>query len=347
MRHAGKSLQSIMAAAFAVSMTLSGMPAGAQTTDPRRVYRPPVESTDAATGQATPNCPPGVYSRRCPDPEPPRRDDRDDDDGIDPVVAVAGAAVVGALIATWFSSGKKPHASDEPDAEALLENGPELPTTYPVGTFTVRGFAQNGWPVVLDFKPEPRTRTTLDIVYKKKTVSMVVDTNGMEGRHLTRFDLPKDGPAKKAKAATYVLRSVYLDGPDATDRMAPIEVYGIGGGPRAVGSVAIEKLSFQPGMVRAGAPARFDYSAKSPFNHTRAEVLKFVDAGDRIQLERVMTTSTDNVGIGEHSGMWDGRDQQNRASSLGKHRFQVRAWFTSDDKSWVGAIAPELVTVSQ
>lgn len=262
----------------------------------------------------------------------------------------AGVAIGAALIATWFSSSRNGQASERPESKTLLENGPQLPMVYPVGSFSVRGFARNGWPVVLDFKPEPRTWTTLDVVFKKKTVSLVVDTNGLEGRHLIKLELPKDGPAKKATPATYVLRSVYLDGRDTNaPRPAPIEIYGIGGGPRAVGSVAIENLNFQPGMVRAGTAARFDYSAKSAFNRTRAEVLKFVGIDDqqRIQLERVMTADSANVGVGPHSGMWDGRNQQDGASSLGMHRFQVRAWFTSDDRSWVGAIAPSLVTVSQ
>jgi hypothetical protein len=290
-------------------------------------------------------CPDGSYRRQCPPPPPPR-EDRDDNGGIDPVAVATGVVVTGILIKTLFGSGN--HGSNSPEAKTLLRDGPQMPMTYPVGTFSVRGFARNGWPIVLDFKPEPDTVTMLDVVFRKKTISLTVDTNGLEGRHLVKLALPQKGPAKKAVPATYVLRSVYRDGSERAGQAAPVDIYGIGGGPRAVGSVAIEQLSMLPGTVTAGTQARFAFSAKSPFNRTRAEVLKFVAADNqRIQLERVMTTEDDNVSVGPHGGVWDGLDQQNRSASLGLHRFQVRAWFTSDDRSWVGAIAPNLVRVSQ
>lgn len=252
-----------------------------------------------------------------------------------------------ALATTLFGSGHKSRGSDSPEAETLLKDGPQMPMTYPVGTFSVRGFARNGWPVVLDFKPQPNTWTTLDVVFRKRTVSLNVDTNGLEGRHLVKLQLPGN-PKKKTVPATYVLRSVYRDSQDGQQHPAPVEVYGIGGGPRAVGSVAIEQLSMLPESVMAGTPARFAFSAKSPFNRTRAEVLKFVAANNQqIELERVMSTEDDNVSVGPHDGVWDGLDQSSHAASLGVHRFQVRAWFTSDDKSWVGAVAPKLVRVGR
>lgn len=322
-----------VAAAAALSL-VAATPAGAQS----RWSRTP--SAAAQTPPSDANCPSDGYRRDC----RPRRPDRDG--GVDPLVAAGAGVAVVALFATLFGSGGKARGDRAPDEADLLRDGPQLPTAYPVGSFSVRGFAKDGWPIVLDFRPEPRTRTTLDVVFgKKKVASMVVDTNGLEGRHLVKQDTPRFGWAKKARPATYVLRSEYIDASGASAGPAPIQVYGIGGGPRAVGSVAIERLRFLPGVLRPGTLARFDYAAKSPFDHTHAEVLKFEADGSAIRLARVMEERADDVRVGLHSGQWDGSDQRSRAPSLGAHRFQVRAWFTTDDKSWVGAIAPDLVQV--
>ncbi|MBA2920473.1 hypothetical protein GON01_02060 [Sphingomonas sp. MAH-20] len=356
MKHVYAAGRSMVAAVISVSLASASADAAVQAPPSRAIYQDPArgrlldcpDGTRRLECPALPQarrapCPDGSYQRRC----PPPRDDRDDHDGIDPAAAVVGVAVAGILIGTLFG-GSNSGGRNSPEAKTLLRDGPQMPMTYPVGTFSVRGFARNGWPVVLDFRPEPYTLTTLDVIFPKRTVSLTVDTNGLEGRHLVKLGLPAEGPAKKAVPATYVLRSVYRDGTDRAGQPAPVDIYGIGGGPRAVGSVAIEQLSMLPGTVTAGTNARFAFSAKSPFNRTRAEVLKFMAADNqRIQLERVMSTEDDNVSVGPHGGVWDGRDQQSRAASLGLHRFQVRAWFTSDDRSWVGAIAPNLVRVSQ
>jgi hypothetical protein len=346
----------IVTGAISVSLAFSNAYAAMQAPASRAVYQDPSrdrlilcpDNTRRRECPAEPAarrapCPDGSYQRQC--PPPPR--DRDDRDGVDPVLVGTGVVLTGILLGTLFG-GNNGGGNKSPEAETLLRDGPQMPMTYPVGTFSVRGFARNGWPVVLDFRPQPDTLTVLDVVFRKKTVSLTVDTNGLEGRHLVKLEMPAKGPAKKAVPATYVLRSVYRDGTDRAGQPAPVDIYGIGGGPRAVGSVAIEQLTMLPGTVVAGTSARFAFSAKSPFNRTRAEVLKFVTADDRsIQLERVMSTEDDNVSVGPHGGVWDGRDQQSRSASFGLHRFQVRAWFTSDDRSWVGAIAPNLVRVSQ
>lgn len=294
------------------------------------------QSANAATPAASTGgrpCPQGGYGRNC----GPR-----DRGGDGTAVAVAGGLAALVALGTIFGGRRGSRGDRLPGEDELKRDGPQLPTAYPVGSFSVRGFGRDGWPVVLDFRPAPRTRTTLDVIFgKRQAIPLVVDTNGLEGRHLVRLDIPRYGWAKKAKPANYILRSEYLDGSGP----APVQVYGIGGGPRAVGSVAVERLSFSPGLLRTGSFAQYDYVAKSPFQRTRAEVLKFQNDGDSIRLTRVMEASAEDVRVGRHGGRWDGTDQRSRSLSTGAHRFQVRAWFTSDDKSWVGAIAPELVSV--
>ena len=50
-----------------------------------------------------------------------------------------------------------------------------------------------------------------------------------------------------------------------------------------------------------------------------------------------------NLNVGRHGGDWPGTAPGSRGLSKGPHRLQVTAWFTTDDRSWVAAIAPDIV----
>ena len=300
-----------------------------------------------AQSSAAATAPPCVPSRSvyCPPVvAPTSTSTQSGSDSIVPIIAGVGAvAVIGALI-FGHHSGNNPKGDKLPDAHYLEANGPQIAETYPVGSFSVRGFTRDGWPVVIDFQPLKNTRTTLDVIIADRKIStLIIDSNGLAGRHLEKLEMPSNGWAKKPKAATYLVRSFYIDRAGNLNGPAPVEVYGIGGGPRAVGSVAIEQLNFDGGP---GKPTKFGYQAKSPFNHVRAEVVRFNSDDQAIHIARVMETSSEDVAVGRHTGSWDGRDTASGEPSRGVHRFQVRAWFTSDDKSWVGAVAPSLLTVN-
>lgn len=250
-------------------------------------------------------------------------------------LAVVGVAVLAAVLLGGSDAGK------------LKKEGPRFVDTYPIGSFAIRGFARDGWPVVLDYRPRPNTVTTLAVVFgEDKVASVVVDPDGLGGRSLIKIETPSLGWAKKEKPADYVVRSVYRPGTSMAGQAAPLDVYGIGGGPRAVGSVAVEKLLFRPVPGDPAAPVAFQYNAKSPFNRVRSEVVRFDNDGSQIRLTRVMQADARDTAVGLHSGTWSGLADKSHERSVGAHRFQVRAWFTSDDKSWVGAVAPTLLTVN-
>ena len=374
MRSAGNRQNRMLALAIVTSLITESAASqtptgGVQPTPPSSVEADsvPVESR-AARSSAQPcpsidsdgtseSCPPPAQTCTndyCPPQEAPPREDKKSDDGwIAPAVIGGGllALIVGRSL--FKGDGAKPQANDLPKSKWLNKHGPQLATTFPMGTFSAKGFARNGWPIVVDFKSEPGTRTLLDVIFKRRKVTLDVERSGqlmeigrdgIAGRRLIKLRTPDDGPAiERAKPAMYVLRSIRTD----TQAPASIEVYGIGGGPQAVGSVAIENLRFTPGQFQFGPTGKIDYqyTAKSPFNQTREEVLSFRQNGDTIVLERVMSAKRVGVSAAAHAGRWYGVRQDNRRPSIGLHRFQVRGWFTSDDKSWVGAIAPNVVTV--
>jgi hypothetical protein len=119
-----------------------------------------------------------------------------------------------------------------------------------------------------------------------------------------------------------------------------LAIYGIGGGPRAVGSVAIEHVDF----ARAVPGARYRYDAKSEFQRARAQVQQLQRDGKTIHIRPVFDASQSNLSIGTQNGTWPGTAAGSTSPSRGLHRLQVTGWFTTDDRSWVAALAPELIT---
>ena len=257
-------------------------------------------------------------------------------------LAIVIVGVIGYLLSrTKFSSGK-----DQALDQTLLENGPELPVSYPDGSFSVRGFTRDNWPIVLDFEPQPGTVTQLEVTVgngrhaTKQTI--VLDPDGSRGRQLMKIEMPPVG-APVPTPATYFVSSVPIASLDtdhpASVRATPLQIYGIGGGPHAVGSVAIEQVQF----ARASSGARFSYFAKSEFSQARAQVQQFRRSGDRSEIVPIFDLRQSNLSIGRQVGAWPGTAAGSPVPSHGAHRLQVTGWFTTDDRSWVAAIAPDLV----
>ncbi len=239
----------------------------------------------------------------------------------------------------------------------LARNGPRLPLAYQTGIYVVQGYVRGGWPFVIDFLPQPDSRTSMDVTLDGRLAfTQLLDSDGSSGRRLVHVTLPA-GLTESPRAGTYAIRSVHIQngrrvqGADGKDVPADVQLYGIGAGPRAVGSVAIEEVTFEPGVLKmapgAQASASYSYNAKSAFNRVAVEILKFVNRDGNVSAERVQ--SDEQVGVPlarSQRGIWNGTKQREALPSLGVHRLQVRAWFNSEDKSWVGAWSPGTVTVA-
>jgi hypothetical protein len=269
---------------------------------------------------------------------------KDKDHGLFWKILIA-AIIVGILAyllsRTRFSSGKNP-----PAEQALLENGPELPLSFPDGSFAVRGFARDGWPIVVDFQPQPGTVTQLEVTVGSGKHApkrrLILDPDGSHGRQLVKVEMPPAGAAEP-KPATYFISSVPIAPLDSDQpvsaRATQLQIYGIGGGPRAVGSVAIEQLGF----ARENPGARFGFFAKSQFSKARAQVQRLSRTGDKTEIVPVFEARQSNLSLGPHGGTWPGNVSGTPTPSKGVHRLQITGWFTTDDRSWVAALAPDLI----
>jgi hypothetical protein len=257
-------------------------------------------------------------------------------------VGIAG--VVACLIFCGKHNDKHGGANGDatPDRRDLLENGPHVSDTQPFGAFAAYGFVRDGWPIVVDYDSEPDSTTWLTITVGDKTWTQELES----GRHFAKLEY-RGGGARDATPALFAIQSaVRGSNPRQPSRL---DIVGLGCGPRAVGSVAINELSFGLSSREVGGDfARFAYHTSSPFSRVVMEILRY---GRETRDGRPVLTvaNVTQYGVGAlppgpfGPRMWDGREGQSRQPSHGVHRLQVRGWEVDGDESWVSAISPDSV----
>jgi hypothetical protein len=271
---------------------------------------------------------------------PPVR--RGDDGGGLGTALIIGLIGGAALCAAYCKKDTK-----KPDAmrDQLLRDGPQIPEEHALGTLTAYGFVRNNWPVVLDYETAEGADTTLTITVGERDWSIALPG----GRQQVKLRY-EGNAAQRSTPALFVLRSSVWRS-DGTEVPQDITLMGLGCGPRAVGSVAINNLSFQPSARRLGEDyARFGYAATSPFNRVGLEILRY--EGRREGRSTVITVTPVSV-FQERSRprgiygprVWDGVDQTAQRGSRGLHRLRVRGWETDGDESWVAAISRDVVEI--
>jgi hypothetical protein len=209
--------------------------------------------------------------------------------------------------------------------------------------FPIYGFIRNGWPIVIDYASDPTSVTTLSVSVGGQTWTTPLES----GRHLVKVIYDGGAAPDSAVALIAVQAAAPSDGGTGDPRR--VEVNGIGAGPRAVGSVAIEDLNFAvSGQQIGGDYARFGYRTSSEFNKVTMEILRYgLGKRDGRRLITVDTIAQYRVGslppgtFGPR--MWDGREQTSAQASHGVHRLQVRGWEVDGDESWVSAISDQAV----
>ena len=260
------------------------------------------------------------------------------------------AIIVGA--AALFAIGKalaeeKAEERDEVEAtRELLRDGPQLAPQFNASAFGVRGLVRGGWPVVVDYTQQRPGRVLLRIAIPgAETVSYRLDRFGL-GRHALRFELPpflgdRRQPAVIARTAT--------DLETGTQTSDGFSVHGLGSGPRAVGSVAVDGLEFDPGLMRParGETAGYAFHSRSDFDHAAVEFMQVTQSPDGVRKryvrgQRIGPVQRDRRIESAPPQRWDGRDERAQLST-GRHQLQVRVWDEGGD--WVGAWSESLVLV--
>lgn len=260
------------------------------------------------------------------------------------------AAIIGAValfaINRHLNAERTEQRDESEGVQQLLRDGPQLPAQYNTSAFAMRALVRGGWPIVVDYAQHTPGRVQLRISTPgAEIVTYRLDQFGL-GRHLLRFELPPFlGDSLKAG----VVALTAADPKTGTETIDGFTVHGIGIGPRAVGSIAVDQLEFNPGdlHVKDGDTASFAFRSRSDFDHSVVEYMRVTQSPDGARKRYVNGLRTGSVQRNSRvesaeSQRWNGQDDQARLSR-GRHQLQVRVWDEGGD--WVGAWSESLVQI--
>jgi hypothetical protein len=248
------------------------------------------------------------------------------------------AAGVGAAAAAVIAGEIFAH---HPTPEKLGNKGPQVPKEFDMNGFVMKGLVQGNWPIALDFMIDSPGFAQVDITAGKKHF-LVRMHNDPNRRGIAKIHLPKYF-GTKPQIATYNIRSMPVAG--SNDRAPRLRVYGFGAGEKAVGSVAIYQLTFQPATIHPKAQEVADYGfhAHSAFDSVKAGFIFTTLHNDgSVLVQKDQEQELSPVPEGERAkGTWKGDP-----SKAGEHMLQIRAWRgLQSGGDWVVAWSPEIVDV--
>jgi hypothetical protein len=168
-------------------------------------------------------------------------------------------------------------------------------------------------------------------------------------RCLIQFRLPPEVFGDQRRPAVIAATATDAQG-NATQ--PEFDVFALGAGPRAIGSVAIDQVSFGPSVIRVadGQQALYRFFSHSDFGNAAVEFWKVEKEFDGSRLFFVDDRSIEGgirknqwIGLNERRE-WDGTEKGQKVST-GQHKVQVRAWDRAGD--WVTAWSSSMVSVEQ
>ena len=248
------------------------------------------------------------------------------------IAAAAGAAAAAVITAEIFAHHATP--------EKLGNKGPQVPKEFDMNGFVMKGLVQGNWPIVLDFMIDSPGFAQVDITAGKRHF-LVRMHNDPNQRGYAKIRLPKYF-GSKPQIATYNVRSMPVAG--SKDPAPRLRVYGFGAGEKAVGSVAIDQLTFQPATIRpkANEVADYGFHAHSAFDSVKAGFIFTTLNNGSVLVEKDQEQELAPVPEGERAkGTWKGNP-----GKAGEHMLQIRAWRgLQSGGDWVVAWSPDIVDV--
>lgn len=232
-----------------------------------------------------------------------------------------------------------------------LSAGPGFDTRYSNSCMPIRCLVQGGWPMVIDYSPDGQSITTIELHVQGQSKPIIYELSNKRGRQLMKFELPAS-IGRSSRPAVMLVRSM-RDKPGERG-LGHARIHGLGAGPRAVGSVAIQQVDFGPPLIRSSVQQKANYRflSKSDFNHFTVGVLRIDGTEGQIRVDQAREFSfAGGISRGTTFGrvperFWDGTDAANKPS-LGTHIIQVRAWMSSrNEADWVTAWSEQTVLVA-
>jgi hypothetical protein len=162
-------------------------------------------------------------------------------------------------------------------------------------------------------------------------------TNDLNGRGIT-ITYP-DGLPDKVQSATF---DVEAAAPAGSNGAAPnLRVYGMAAGPKAVGSIAIDEVTFGPSAVKMKQAAQYGFHSHSDFSDVRADFMFTGLKDNHIVMKQDNETPLSPVTTDEHA-----QGSLQSKGTEGQHLLQIRAW-RGNSGDWVVAWSPDVVVLSK
>lgn len=288
---------------------------------------------------------------------PDRRGERSRGDRLVPglIVGALAIAAIGSLLNRERQPAGQPGpALPPPDqvADRLRSEGPHLANEFNMSAFVVRGFVRGGWPMLIDFQQRSGGISQLRISARDLTEVYTYELSEAcppPRRCLIQFQLPMDIFGDQLRPAVIAVTATDAAG---RDTLQGFTVHALGAGPRAVGSVAIDRVSFGPPSIRVTEQqsALYKFYSRSDFSNTSVEFWKVEPQRDGSKHFFVDDRAIDG---GVQKNQWIGRTERKEWNGLvkgekvsaGRHKVQVRAWDRVGD--WVTAWSDTMVKVDR
>lgn len=262
------------------------------------------------------------------------------------ITAVGSQAVVG-------SPELRAGAAEE-ESPSLGDLGPTLLTLGPrlrlaSGHAEAEGFVRGRWPMVVDFRLDEPGALRILVTTEDGAEETYCFASPEGERNLEKVWLPKAW-GKTPRVAQFDLRA-FASSVCEGEPMGSFVLYGLGAGPRAVGSVAIHTLAFDRGSIdpTLAEESPYRFRVENRFQKIRVTVFRrFYDPESRVlRSEEVVSQNDPSWNRGRCRGRWNGRDGEDQVSE-GVHQLQAQGWLTGldEDRDWVVALSENTLEVS-
>jgi hypothetical protein len=210
----------------------------------------------------------------------------------------------------------------------------------------IHAFCKGNWPVVIDYGLEEQSLVLLTVA-KEGVASATYRLEAHQRRQVEVLHLPSRFGEDTAPG-WYWLRAFSL----ASGELRPvhIHIFGIGAGPKAVGSMMIDALSLQPNLIHVHQKEKTAYSFRclSDFDEADASFLFVYLTSDNEIVARRVKSEKINKALGPNdvvNKQWDGKGDSGQVS-IGQHELAVRAWRgLRQGGDWITALSDQFLTV--
>ncbi len=136
--------------------------------------------------------------------------------------------------------------------QSLLERGPMVQGFPHPYRFTATGFIRSGWPVVVRYQIPAGSTATLTVTpqFRGGRGFQIDLPRSIDGSpQLYRFDAEVPGSDGRPVVASYAITARSFSPAAGRELAATVKILGFGAGRRAVGSVAIDEINYDPPRI--------------------------------------------------------------------------------------------------